>query len=255
MTVAVLVHADPGAAARVAARRFIELGRSAIAERDRFCAALAGGSTPMKMYALLAATRLPTLDWQRVHVFFSDERCVPADHPHSNCAMVRRALLDRVALPAAHVHRIECEAMPGTLAAERYEAELRAFFGSGPPPHVAGFDLILLGVGADGHTASLFPGAPALAERQRWVAHTRAPPGVVAPERISLTLPALNAARRIIFLVTGATKAGAVGAVLNDPERCAAPAAMVRGAENLEWHLDAAAAGLLRSGVAPAPTS
>lgn len=267
MSAEVNIHHDAEAAALAAATRFIEIGRGAIEQRGRFCVALAGGATPMRMYEMLAdATRLgaarisgrhdrrensrqskhdDTLDWGPVHVFFSDERCVPPDHAHSNYAMVRRCLLDRVDVPDHQVHRIEGELAPYELAADRYDSVLRTFFGVRDvrPPLEPTFDLVLLGVGEDGHTASLFPGSHALAEERRWAVHTQAPEGVEPRSRITLTLPAINAARRVVFLVSGANKSHVVRPLLADLADPGWPATLVQCDGSVEWHVDEAAAG------------
>ena len=275
MSAQVHVHHDAEAAALAAAKRFIEVGQRAIEQQGRFCAALAGGTTPIRMYEILAEAlrcgeprpstcedprgnsqeskhegRYPehddALDWGLVHIFFSDERCVPSDHADSNYAMVRRCLLDRVDVPEYQVHRIKSELVPYELAAERYDALLRTFFCvSGARPSLKPtFDLVLLGVGEDGHTASLFPGSQAVAEERRWAMHIQAPEGVEPRDRITLTLPVINAARRVIFLVSGANKSHVVRPLLAGLGDPGWPAALVRCAGSTEWHVDEAAAGI-----------
>src|SRR5262249_2881531 len=148
---------------------------------------LAGGETPRRTYEALSVLREPSIAWDRVHVFWGDERCVPPEDPESNFATARGALLDRVAIPPANVHRLRAEIAPPTAAADECERALRTFFVGAPWPR---FDLVLLGVGEDGHTASLFPGHDALRETSRWAVAVRTdakPP----PWRITLTLPAL----------------------------------------------------------------
>jgi ribulose-phosphate 3-epimerase len=176
---------------------------------------LSGGSTPEKAYALLAEPqRAAALDWTKTYVFFGDERLVPPEDPRSNFGMARRTLLDRVPLPASQVFAIPTVGMTAAEAAKTYAAELARFFpeatGSSPPR----FDLILLGLGEDGHTASLFPGAAALEVQNAWVAGS--PPGRLPPpvDRVTLTYPVLNAARRVAMLVTGQSKAAVVRAVI-----------------------------------------
>jgi 6-phosphogluconolactonase len=261
------VHRDAEAAALAAAARFVEIGRSAIEQRGRFCVALAGGATPMRMYEMLAdAARIgaprildgdergensrqsrhdDTLDWGLVHVFFGDERCVPPDHADSNYAMVRRCLLDRVDVPDHRVHRIKGEVAPCELAADRYDSMLRKFFGVRDvrPPLEPTFDLVLLGIGEDGHTASLFPGSQAVAEVRRWAVHTQAPDGVESRDRITLTLPVINAARRVMFVATGANKSYIVRTLLSGLGNQSWPATLVHCAGAVEWHVDEAAAG------------
>ena len=196
---------DRAALARAAAEEVVRLAAEAVDGRGTFTLALAGGSTPAALYRLLADPGAPYRDrvrWPAVHAFFGDERAVPPDHPDSNYRMARSALLDQVAL--ASVHRIRGE-LGAVAAAREYEAELRAHFGSAGFP---AFDLMLLGLGADGHTASLFPGSPALLERSRWAADAPGPPP--ARSRVTLTAPVLEAARAVLFLVAGADKAGAL---------------------------------------------
>ncbi len=240
------VHGDAETAALAAAARFVEIGQGAIDERGRFCVALAGGATPARMYEILAAARGRALDWKRVHVFFGDERCVPPDHPSSNYATTRRGLLDRIELEQRRVHRIEGELQPPERAAERYESMLRTFFGAteAGPPTACTFDLVLLGVGEDAHTASLFPGSQALTEERRWAMHTQAPGGVEPRDRITLTLPVINAARRVMFLVSGGNKSRVIRPLLAGLGDPGWPAAMVQCAGRTEWHVDEAAAGL-----------
>lgn len=163
--------------------------------------ALAGGSTPRAAYAHLARQ---DLEWSRLHLFFGDERCVPPDDPGSNYRMVRDALLDHVAIPAANVHRIPGERPPPQAAAAAAD-DLRATFGDGVPR----FDLILLGIGEDGHTASLFPDGPETEVTDRTTVEVHRP-ALPQPWRVSLTLPVLNAARQVVFLATGEAKVAAV---------------------------------------------
>ncbi|HEV2146509.1 MAG TPA: 6-phosphogluconolactonase, partial [Longimicrobiaceae bacterium] len=203
----------------------------------------AGGSTPRRAYSLLAQEPLAReVPWEHVHLFWGDERCVPPGHPRSNFRMVRDALLAHVPLPAANAHRVRGE-LPRERAAGEYERELREAFGGGVPR----FDLVHLGVGDDGHTASLFPFAPALLERERLAA-----PAVHEGEpRVTLTVPVLNAAARVEFLATGAGKAPVVRKVLRgalDPLRL--PAQLVRpAAGDPVWILDEPAAAKLSEGL------
>ncbi len=194
--------ADRTALARVAAEEVVERADRAVRERGAFALALAGGTTPRALYELLADPTAPfrgRIAWPAVHAFFGDERAVPPDDARSNYRMARTALLDRV--PVGSVHRIPGE-LGAAEAASRYQADLSAHFGTGGVPV---FDLVLLGLGPDGHTASLFPGSPALSERRRWVVDAPGPPP--STERITLTAPVLEAARAVLFLVAGADKA------------------------------------------------
>lgn len=210
------IYPDPAALAEAAAERVIRAADAALTARGRFTIALAGGSTPAGLYRLLG--RPPYRDriaWERTLVCFGDERCVPPDHPWSNYRMARETLLEAVPLPAANILRMPGELEP-VASARSYAAALRRGFGlrgAGRPV----FDLILLGMGDDGHTASLFPGMDALHERRRIVVAS-AVPGYVQPAvpRITLTFPTLNAARDVLFLVAGAGKAEKVRAILGD---------------------------------------
>jgi 6-phosphogluconolactonase len=235
-----ILAADAEAAARAAAEVVASAAGQAAAARGRFTLALAGGATPRRLYALLADPGAPFRDripWDRTHVFFGDERPVGPDHPDSNYRMAREALLDHV--PVAGVHRIHGEE---ARAAERYEDELRAFFGSAPGDDPPRLDVVLLGLGPDGHTASLFPGSAALEERTRWVVS----PFVerLGTRRTTLTLPALNRARAALFLVSGPDKAEAVSRVLSPaPGAPLLPAARVApGDGRLVWIVDRPAA-------------
>lgn len=201
--------------------------------RERVLLALSGGETPLPVYRRLAKLALP---WERLHLFWGDERCVPPDDPRSNYGNARAALLDKAPIPQANVHRIKGELGPRE-AAQAYEDELRAFFGREPPA----MDLILLGMGADGHAASLFPEGPELTECQGWVTASQPPPQASpAVERATLTLPVLNLARSVLFLVCGADKRPSVSRVLYGGGGL--PAAMVKPAGELAWFLDRAAA-------------
>jgi len=237
--VSITICRDPSELARAAARRIAGLAQAAVDERGCFAVALSGGSTPRQTYETLATPPYRNaIPWSAVHVFWSDERCVPPDHADSNYRLARLALLDRLPLPAENVHRIQGE-LPPEDAAQRYEAELRLL---GDPPVL---DLALLGLGSDGHTASLFPGAP----RPRAGANAVA---VYAEAhgswRVTLTLEALNLARRVLFLVSGDAKARALAATLEgsrDPSRWPAQAVHGQTGEP-EWLVDEAAASLLR---------
>jgi len=204
--------------------------------------ALSGGSTPRALHALLADPGGPfaaAIDWGRVHVLFGDERCVPPDHPDSNYRMARETLLDRVPIPPGQVHRLRGEDPDPARAADDYQGRLRALFPAGPPA----LDLVLLGTGADGHVASLFPGSPALREGLAWTA-------AVAPRgghpRLTLTLPALRAARAVLLLASGPDKAAAAAAAWAGPGPL--PVQQVEPASgDLTLVLDASAAAGVRA--------
>ena len=199
------VYPDPSGVARGVAELVVEVAIRAIERSGRFVIALSGGSTPRELYRLLAtpgeAERIP---WGSVHVYWGDERCVPPFDPASDHLMAKESLLDHVPIPEGRVHRIRGEDDPSE-SALAYERLLRRAFGApeGPPPVATGarFDLVLLGLGEDGHTASLFPGSPALHESERWV--TAVEVDASPRHRITLTPPVLNAAAHKVFLVTG----------------------------------------------------
>jgi 6-phosphogluconolactonase len=214
------------------------MARAIQSTAECFTLALAGGSTPRRLYELLSSCYRDQVPWQKVHLFWGDERLVPPDHPESNYRMAREKLLRWLLLPEENVHPVRLlPSFEETAAA--YEKELREFFGEQRRSPV--FDLILLGLGADGHTASLFPRADALEEKERAVLLARSPVGTV---RVTLTLPVLNAARRIFFLVSGAEKARILRRVLEEkgdlPAQRVAP---LKG--ELVWLVDHAAASEL----------
>ena len=240
----VRVFADTAGLMHGAAKEFQRVAEAAVAARGRFAVALAGGSTPRGVYAALATGRHP-LRWKAVHVFFGDERAVPPDHPESNFRMAYETLLARVPVPPANLHRVLAERPPWA-AAELYEAELRKCFKLERDQRPR-FDLVMLGLGADGHTASLFPRAPALREKRRLVTATHPPQGGL--ERITLTLPVLNHASEVMFVVSGPGKAPRVREVLfGPPAGEALPAQRVHPSlGRLVWMLDEAAAAELKS--------
>ena len=244
-----IVCETPAELAARAADLIVEIAREAIRQRGRFTWVLAGGSTPGSSYLLLAhPERAAAIAWEDVFVFLGDERMVPPDDPRSNFGMARQTLLDRVPIPAAHLFPILTEAATAPAAAAEYEARLKRFFATDESASLAGgwpqFDLILLGLGEDGHTASLFPGAAALEVEYRWV--TSSPPGSLPPpfDRVTLTFPVLNHARHVVFLVSGKRKAAVLREVLaGNTSRADWPAAGVRPiAGELTWLVDRAAA-------------
>ncbi len=235
----VVIFENPEKLAEAAARAFVEKAAKAIAERGRFAVALAGGSTPKATYEVLSRDHARDVGWPDVHVFFGDERAVPPDHEDSNYRMARGALLDHV--PVGSVHRMRGE-LPPDEAAASYEEELLAFFGGEPPV----LDLIMLGIGGDGHTASLFPETPALEVTGGLAVANPVPK--LDTIRITLAVPVLNAARDINFLVAGEDKAEALKEILEgdaDPRRY--PAKLVRPPGGPVWMVDRAAASMLEN--------
>jgi 6-phosphogluconolactonase len=239
----------PEALAERAAERIAAAAAEAIAAHGRFVIALSGGLTPGRTLGRLAEAFVSRLDWARVHVLWGDERCVPPDGAASNYGMARRVLLDHVPIPQANVHRIHGEDDPAQ-AAERYEADVRALLATpaGPPRGEPGrrIDLVLLGLGEDGHTASLFPGGAALHERTRWALPARG--GRPPVWRVTLTPPVIEAAAEALFLVSGSDKASVLSQVLDGPERPnelpAQAIALRRG--RVRWSVDADAAAELK---------
>jgi 6-phosphogluconolactonase len=233
------VLGDVEALSRAAAETLEAAASAAIAARGRFTIALAGGQTPKTLYRVLATELRSRITWASWEIFFGDERCVPPYHPASNYAMVASTLLAQVSVPERQVHRIAGEDPPEE-AARDYERELRRLLATGPSSPV--LDVALLGVGTDGHTASLFPGSSALDERERWVLPVVGPPELSPRERITLTLPVLNDAREVYFLCAGSEKRAVVSEILSGTAAGRRhPAGMVRGAERTIWFLDRAA--------------
>jgi len=231
----------PTDVAREAAERVVRIGEEAIALSGRFSLVLSGGSTPRMLYEMLAREPYAArLDWTKVEVFFADERCVPPDHPESNYRLARETLLSHVPIPGDNVYRIRGEIEPER-AAKEYGLILKERFGDGGP------DLILLGMGEDGHTASLFPGTEALNEtKHRAVANYVERSTTGKSWRVTMTAPFINRARNVIILVTGASKAARVSEVLEgprDPRRL--PVQLIAPTNGtLTWLLDAAAADM-----------
>ena len=238
------VAADRGALMEAGASAFVAAARAAIGAHGRFVTALSGGSTPRALFELLATERFASsVDWSRVHVCWGDERAVPPDAAASNYRMAREALLDHVPIPASQVRRIRGEDPP-QVAAEAYERTLRTLFATPAGPPGACFDLVLLGMGDNGHTASLFPGLHAVREAERWVvAESVAEVGM----RITLTPVVLNAAAEVVFLVGGADKAAMLHRVLDGPvQPDVLPAQIVAPHHGrLRWLVDTGAAAQL----------
>jgi 6-phosphogluconolactonase len=239
----VRVCADARDLSERAAAATLEIIAEAVGHHGRCSLVLSGGSTPRALHRLLASKYRDQVPWPQLHLFWGDERFVPPDDLESNYRMARESLLDRVPLPASNIHPMPTQSLSPDAAARDYERTLRAEAGS----HWPAFDLLLLGLGEDGHTASLFPGSPALNETTRWVVAATAP---VEPFiRLTLTLPAIASAARIFVLVSGASKANALEHVLNpaaDPQTY--PAAALRSAgPDVTWWVDRTARAPSRS--------
>jgi len=238
----VFIFDTPEQLAKAPAERFVEYSRIATAEHGLFAVALSGGNTPRRVYELLATDSFRNrINWPMVHLFFGDERSVPPDHPDSNYRMVYEALISRVAIPAKNVHPIMGEGDPDENA-RAYERELKSFFAGLSWPR---FDLTLLGLGEDGHTASLFPGTDAVEQKSKWVVAVYV--AGLETFRITLTIPVFNHTAHIVFLVTGKQKAKRLAQVVQGtPDIDERPAQKIQPVNgSLEWLVDKAAASLL----------
>ncbi len=224
---------------QAAAAQFVALANQAIAARGKFSVALSGGSTPKAMFALLASGSIPNIPWDKIFFFWSDERHVPPDDPESNFRMANEAMLSRVPVPPANIFRVHAEEKDADAAAREYEQTIRKFFAL-RPGEFPRFDLTLLGLGPDGHTASLFPGSTGLKEQSRlvianWVEKFKT-------DRITFTYPVLNHSACVMFLVSGVDKAPILHEVLENPAS-GLPAQQVCNTDGrLIWLLDKAAA-------------
>lgn len=233
------VSADPAALAQRVAQWIVDL---ACATPGRFAIALSGGSTPKRLYGLLATAPLrDQMPWRRVHLFWGDERCVPWDSPDSNYAMARDAMLSHVPIPPENIHGVPFRDSPVEAAAD-YEQMLKAYYdGDNLDPARPLFDIVLLGMGPDGHTASLFPGKPALEERRRWAVEVPEPGLNPFVPRVTLTYPALDSARSVAFVAAGADKMTMIRRVLAGEREL--PAARIAPVGELVWFVDRSACG------------
>lgn len=233
------VYTDLAALSQAAAREIVAVAKQAITDRGRFTIALAGGRTPGELYRLLASTFRDQIDWSKVYLFWGDERYLPAEGPHSNVRMAEEYGLLGLPIPVDQVFPMPVGFRDPADAAQAYEQTLRTHFGNLRPI----FDLVLLGMGADGHSGSLFPGNRAVDERVRWVTAVYAE--VEWPVRLSLTIPVLAQARRALFMVSGREKGPVWREIVGDAQTAAKryPAAMVNAAGNALWFVDKAAHG------------
>jgi len=240
------IHSDSETEAEAAATFVLEVGKEAVRTNGRFFIALSGGTTPETLYrSLTSPSFVDRFDWSRTTFFFSDERCVPPDDPRSNYALADKTLFTPLRIAPSQIYRMAGECRDPQVAAPEYEQQLRLATKTSPSAQPS-LDLILLGLGEDGHTASLFPGAPVLRDHQRVIAMTQSPKG--PPTRLTMTLGVINRASVILFLVAGASKAGVVRSIL-DPKTEAErqlPASLVEPEEGrLIWFLDRGAAAEL----------
>ena len=241
------IATDAATLAREAAQEFHRLAEAAVQERGRFSVALSGGNTPRSVYSLLASEH-NQLPWDRIHIFFGDERHVPPDHPDSNFRMASESLLSRVPIPENNIHRIHAE-LDAEAAAAEYDLQVRDFFGLGKQGWPR-FDLIFLGIGEDGHTASLFPESKALAEASQRVAANWVEK--FKTFRITLTFPVLNHAAEVVFLVSGAGKAQILSELLRPgPQKYPAQSIQPENGRLL-WLVDEDAGSSLRLAAPPA---
>lgn len=254
-TASIRAYADAEELALKAANYFARLADQYVLGNGYFSVALSGGTTPRMMFRLLALEPFySTVPWSMIHFFWSDERCVPPDHPESNYNTANELLLSQVPVPPENIHRFKGELSDPEIAAQDYEKQLRTFFIAGPGANLTGtaplmqfprFDLVLLGLGADGHTASLFPGTAALSVTHRIAVANTVPS--LNTQRLTLTAPTINNARNVTFLVSGADKAETLRQVLEGPQRPEAlPSQLIKpGNGTLLWLVDEAAASRL----------
>lgn len=230
---------NPEELALAAAELFRDAALQAITAQGSFSAALSGGATPRRLFRRLGTSYRKTIVWDRVHLFWSDERCVPRDHEQSNFRLAYDELISCIWIPSENVHRIKGELRPEE-AAHYYEADMKKHFDEDLPA----FDLIMLGVGPDGHTASLFPGSEALREKQRLALPVFS--NTALHWRVTLTLPVMNNAQQIVFLVSGSSKAAIVREILGNKQRNHYPASLVQPSHgSIIWLLDRDAASEL----------
>jgi 6-phosphogluconolactonase len=243
-SVHIAIYPDIHTLSQQAAQYIVRIASESIVTRGRFTIALSGGTTPRELYSLLGSEPYRSqIDWKLVHIFWGDERCVPADSPDSNYHMAYEVLLSKIPIPALQIHRMPADQPDRDAASQEYSVEMQRTFGTNGIPN---FDLIQLGMGPEGHTASLFPHQPSLHEQQRLVMPVSVPKP--PPDRLTFTPPLLNAARNILFLVSGSEKADALQAVLEgayQPDEY--PAQIVRPASGeVVWMVDKNAAQNIR---------
>jgi 6-phosphogluconolactonase len=234
----VSIFATPELLALAAAEAFANVVRESVDAKGRCTIALAGGSTPRALCAILASSYKHRIPWDQVHLFWGDERFVPPDDASSNYGMTRKTLLDHIEIPKTNIHPISTDAATADMASSEFDRELHRFWNSALPT----FDLIFLGLGLDGHTASLFPGTAEIVTTDIWAIHTISP--IEPRDRISLTLPVINNSARVYFLIEGVEKAGVVKRLFDDKKTDSGariPASKVSAKTELRYFLDEAA--------------
>lgn len=242
VTPSVLVYENYEIVSRAAAAAFVDLSNEVLARKDRFTVALSGGSTPRRLYQILASDYIDKVEWERVVLYWTDERYVPQRDPRSNFRMFHESLLHHIPIPLGNVYPMPTHRKEAVQAAIDYELFMRSEF-AGEWPEI---DLILLGMGDDGHMASVFPGSPALEETRRWVIAVEVP--VEPSVRLTFTLPVINSAADVCFLVSGKAKAPMLGQVLAGPvDAMERPASAVHpNGGRLIWRVDREAASRVK---------
>ncbi len=228
---------------RAAAEYICEIAKGAVKERGIFTFVLSGGTTPRLLYEELAKESFARrFDWQQTHLFWGDERCVPPDHPDSNFSLAFQTLISRVDVPPSNIHRITAATGSPNAVAGEYEKTLRAFFQAAgesySSPSFPSFDLVLPGMGEDGHTASLFPGDKALEEKVNWVVAVECTSASPPVPRVTLTFPVINQGKCVLFLASGSNKLKVLQEILNNPHGATYPAARVQPSGKLLWFID-----------------
>lgn len=236
----ICVYPDPEKVSEAVAERIVRIAHHAVSKKGRFTLALTGGRTPQLLFNRFASHYSDKMPWASIHVFWGDERCVPKEHDDSNYNLAHQTFLSKVAIPPQNIHRIQTEKTSPEDAAQSYEKILQEFFVATENEPGITFDLTLLGVGKDGHTASLFPSAPALEEELRWAVAVDAPASVSPPKRITLTYPVINRSERIFFLVTGTEKIQVVRSIFQNLESAKRiyPVARISALKKMIWFLD-----------------
>jgi 6-phosphogluconolactonase len=220
--------------------RIVEAASIAIENHGRYTMSLSGGKTPELLYALLASEFAESLEWDSIHLFWGDERFVPQDHPDNNFRMAYNTWISKVPISHQNIHRIPTETDTPEEAARSYEQTLKKFFNPPGKKSFPVFDVMLLGIGTDGHTASLFPGSREITEKIRWVVSVEAPPAVYPKKRITLTLPLINSSREVLFFAFGEEKKKVLTTIFEEPEKAdkVYPAAMVKARERIQWYVE-----------------